>query len=658
MPSMKKPRRVGLSVLMATWARTRFVSRSLDARVSDAPESPGGCQAGPRADDTGLAAGGGRPGRRGKVALRRLEEGMAAEGERFDPLLMAVLSRRLEAIIREMSNTVMRASRSAVITNARDMSCGILTYDHRLICVEEAMPIHVSALELTTEPITALFDDGKEGDAFLNNSPYHGVTHHADMTLCVPVFARGEPLFRVLARSHHADVGAPEPTTYLPCAATLQQEGVYFPCIRIQENGSDKKEGRGARRDAQDPRAPHLVRRLPRPGRRLPHRRAAPAGARGEIRDRDRPRLRRSLDGLRRAAAAIRDRPAGTWRHSCAHDPIPGVADEEIPITASVTVDPEGGKITVDLRDNPDCVPGGVNLSEACAQGACRIDVLLRDGCVVGRPTFPAGTSVATTNANDRLINAVQCCFAQMGAPHGLAEGGGNFSAGLGVVSGTDDRDGGPAPCVNQFCVGLSGGPGLHGHDGRLTYEAPDGGGVLALDSIEIDEAQYPILMEERRIARDTMGAGRWNGAPATRGAYRTVAGGGYGDPFTRDPAAVARDVSRGWLGAERAARVYGVALRRAENGIDSVVDEEGTRRLRAARGRPAERLARPLPWRRSPGAAMVGKRKRERTPCTDAASSWRAFWRTGSGICSATPARPKARSSTASPLGPRSPTS
>ena len=31
--------------------------------------------------------------------------------------------------------------------------------------------------------------------------------------------------------------------------------------------------------------------------------------------------------------------------------------------------------------------------------------------------------------------------------------------------------------------------------------------------------------MEERRIARDTMGAGRWNGAPATQGAYRSLAG-------------------------------------------------------------------------------------------------------------------------------------
>ena len=175
----------------------------------------------------------------------------------------------------------------------------------------------------------------------------------------------------------------------------------------------------------------------------------------------------------------------------------------------------------MDLRDNPDCVPGGVNLSEACAAGSCRIGVfynldptiphnegsasrirvLLRDGCVVGRPTFPAGTSVATTNVNDRLINAVQCCFAQIGAPHGLAEGGGNMSAGLGVVSGVDDRDGAAVPYVNQFCVGLSGGPGTHGHDGWLTYEAPDGGGVLVIDSIEIDEAQYPILMEERRIA-------------------------------------------------------------------------------------------------------------------------------------------------------------
>lgn len=54
-----KPCRVGLSGLMTTGARTRLVTRSLDVCVNDAPESPGGCQAGPRADDTGIVAGGG-----------------------------------------------------------------------------------------------------------------------------------------------------------------------------------------------------------------------------------------------------------------------------------------------------------------------------------------------------------------------------------------------------------------------------------------------------------------------------------------------------------------------------------------------------------------------------------------------------------------------
>ncbi len=81
--------------------------------------------------------------------------------ESFDPILLSVISSRIESIIREMTNTVMKASRSSVIKNARDMSCGILTYDHRLICVEEALPIHITALELTTRPITELFDDIK-----------------------------------------------------------------------------------------------------------------------------------------------------------------------------------------------------------------------------------------------------------------------------------------------------------------------------------------------------------------------------------------------------------------------------------------------------------------------------------------------------------------
>ena len=70
---------------------------------------------------------------------------------------------------------------------------------------------------------------------------------------------------------------------------------------------------------------------------------------------------------------------------------------------------------------------------------------------------------------------------------------------------------------------------------------------------------------------------------PATCCFFNTWGGGGWGDPYERDPALVALEVERGLVtraGAER----YGVVLR-----DDLTVDEEATAalrdKLRAARG-------------------------------------------------------------------------
>ena len=480
----------------------------------------------------------------------------------------------------------------------------------------------------------------------------------------VPVYIDGEPLFWTLSRSHHADVGAPEPSTYLPYAATVYQEGMHFPCVRIQEHGEDKRDIiRMARHKIRVPHIWYGDYRAQVGACRIGERRLKELAARYG-KETIKTFVESWMDyGRKRTRAAISELPSGTWSYTTTHDPMPGVADHGIPIKATVTVDAAAGEILVDLRDNPDCVAGGINLSEACATGSCLIGVfynldstiphnagsascvktLLRDGCVVGRPSFPTGTSVATTNVNDRLINAIQCCFSQMGQPYGYAEGGGDFSAGMAVVAGVETRKGPPFPYINQLCVGLSGGPGLHGHDGWLTYEAPNGGGILVLDSIEIDESMYPILFGSRYVVADTMGAGQWNGAPATAGSfrslsgtmtvaycsdgdlnaakgvlggrdaapaysrkrrttgdivtlpsfnienceygeeihYRSCAGGGYGTPADREVSRVAHDVNRRWLSVERARDVYGVSLKLASNAVDYTIDAGETQRLR-----------------------------------------------------------------------------
>lgn len=583
---------------------------------------------------------------------------------RIDPFLMSVLKSRFEAIVREMTLVVMRASRSAVIKNARDFSCAILTYDHQLVSVEDALPIHVMSMDMATRPLTELFDDVKQGDMFLNNCPYTGGTHHADLIMAMPVFYKGEPLFWVVALSHHADTGAPAPSTYLPFAKNIFEEGLHFPCVRVAENYKDKKD----------------ILRIGSMRNRVPELWLGDVAAQsGACRTAER-RIIDLIDrygrdtvvnfvedwfdyGRRCAKAAIAKLPAGTYEYTTTHDPVPGVADDGIPVHVKVTVDPVAGEILVDVRDNIDNVPGGLNLSANTCTGSCRIGVfnnldesiphnegsksqikvVMREGSAIGAPKYPVGTSVATTNVNDRLMIAGNAVFSNMGAPYGQAESASHLPAGVGVISGADPFKRGKG-YVNQIFVGYGGGGANHGHDGWLTYCGPANAGLIQLDSVEVDESMYPIVIERRGVMPDSQGLGEYEGAPGMGGVFYPLdhdmtiiyaadgtsnpprgvlggttakasyskklggngdattlpafseevieagtkieftacGGGGYGDPSRRDPARVAVSVNRGWLSAELARKVYRVALTEtAEPGV-LAVDTAATQALRA----------------------------------------------------------------------------
>ncbi|QGZ64560.1 hydantoinase B/oxoprolinase family protein [Paraburkholderia acidisoli] len=580
--------------------------------------------------------------------------------------MMSVLKSRFEAIVREMTLVVMKASRSAVIKNAKDLSCAILTFDNRLVSTEDALPIHVMSMDMATRPIGEHFDDIRPGDGFLNNSPYTGGTHHADMIMAMPVFFEGVPLFWVVALSHHADTGAPTPSTYLPFAKNVYEEGLHFPCVRVMENYKEKRD----------------ILRMGMTRNRVPEiwegdlRAQMGACMTGER------RIHELLEkygtqtvmnfvedwfdyGERRIVAEIGKLPAGRFEYEIRHDPVPGVADEGIPVRLAIEVDPENGYVTVDVRDNIDCVPGGLNLSENTTTGSCRIGVfnnldaslphnhgsasrirvLLREGAVVGKPRYPAGTSVATTNVNDRLITAGNAVFSRMGEPYGQAEGGPHLPVGMAVISGGDPYKHGRA-YVNQLFIGYAGGGALHGHDGWLTYCGAANGGLITLDSVEVDESMYPIVIASREIRADTQGVGEFEGAPGVGGVFYPLdhdmtvvyaadasqfpprgvnggrdaqpttsrkqladgsvsdlpgfneevcgpdekmlffacGGGGYGDPLRRDPARVLRSLNRGWLGAERAREAYGVVAAYDETRLEYRLDEQATADLRKSR--------------------------------------------------------------------------
>jgi len=460
----------------------------------------------------------------------------------IDPYMTAIIANRIDGIIREMTNTLLRAARSAVINSARDFSCAICTADNQLLASAEGLPIHIFGSHMQTRAMTELHaGDIREGDCYLHNDPYTGNSHAADHAFLVPVFCEGEHLFTAVAKAHQADTGNSMPTTYMAYARDQYEEGaLIFPAVRIQRDYrmiedvvrmcrsrirvpaqwyGDFLAGLGAARVAER-RLKELCRKY----------------GKEQVKSFVHDWLTYSENRMREAIGKL---PPCSLRNSIAHDPIGEVLPAGIPLNVAIRIDSSAAIIEVDLTDNIDNVPCGFNESEACATAAVltgvfnsidssvprnsgsfrRLNVRLRDGSVCGRPKFPHSCSVATTNVADRLINLVQSAFSQIGDGHGLAEGGVGMGAGMGVVSGRDHRLGGQ-DFVNQLTIASPGGPAGPEADGWLTYGLPVVAGLMYRDSVEVDELKHPFEFKYLRVAPGTGGAGRFRGAPGMEIAY------------------------------------------------------------------------------------------------------------------------------------------
>ena len=125
-----------------------------------------------------------------------------------------MLAAKARAAAVEMSSALMRSAVSSLINGAKDFSSAILAGDGRTIVMDEGLPVHVGSAHLAVKYLRQFYEDDIEpGDVFVNNSPFLGTTHHADMTYLAPVFGASQILYWAFSRAHHADVGAPEPTS-------------------------------------------------------------------------------------------------------------------------------------------------------------------------------------------------------------------------------------------------------------------------------------------------------------------------------------------------------------------------------------------------------------------------------------------------------------
>ncbi len=465
-------------------------------------------------------------------------ENSRSEGLGIDPITLAVLNKRFDAVTTKMANTLLRTGRSGVLNLARDFSTSIVTRDCELLTGAESLPIHcLSGADLMARAMKQLHPDLKRGDAFLHNSPYHGCSHPADHTILVPVVDEcGEHHFTVWVKAHQADCGNSQPTTYVGDARDVYNEGaLIFPAVKVQENY----------RNVEDIiRMCQMRIRVPTQwyGDFLAMVGAARIGEQ-EVLSMAKEFGWETLHAFAKQwfdyseklmIAAIKKVPSARVTATSTHDPLPGTPPDGIKISVTVSVDSENAMIEVDLRDNPDTMPCGLNLSEACTRTAAmigifnsledqvptnagsfrRIRILIREGSIAGGGRHPTSMSVATTNLADRVTSPVQRAFSLIKDGLGLAECGTVIPASVGVISGRDPRNRN-ALFVNQVFLAFTGGAAAAKADAWFTIAHAGNAGMCFIDSVELDELHHPIIVKGRWIMKDTEGAGRTIGAPA-----------------------------------------------------------------------------------------------------------------------------------------------
>ncbi|MBX9751812.1 MAG: hydantoinase B/oxoprolinase family protein [Roseococcus sp.] len=455
----------------------------------------------------------------------------------MDPVLLSVMANRLDGIVREMTNTLLRAARSAVISSARDFSCCLVTGDDQLLAPAEGLPVHIFGCHIQTANMRRYHaGDIRRGDAYLDNDPYGGNTHPADHTFMVPVFFEGEHLFTSVAKCHMADIGNSIPSSYFVLARDVYHEGaLVFPGVRIQRdfrNIEDIVRMCRARIRVPDQWYGDFLAGLG--SARVAERRLEEFCAKYGV-EAVKSFTREWFDySERRMIENIRRMPRAKLVNKGKSDPLEGILPGGLELTVKIEIDPDTAMIHVDLSDNPPCVDVGLNTSLGAATSAVvgaifnaldkdlprnagsfrRLTFKYAEESVVAAPKFPHSCSMGTTNVSERLVNITQSAFAQLGDGHGLSEGGTGLGAGMAVISGKDHRRG-DAPFVNRMMLSTNGGPASPVADGWVNYAIPVIAGLMYRDSVEVDELKHPIRVNSLEIVADSSGAGRHRGAPA-----------------------------------------------------------------------------------------------------------------------------------------------
>jgi N-methylhydantoinase B len=109
---------------------------------------------------------------------------MTTKSMKIDPVIVAVIERRLYGIVTQVAESLVRTSMSPIFAEARDIGAGLFDKDMRLIALQEYLPAVAGSIIPSGREVARYWrGEIREGDIFAHNDVWSGNSHQPDITV-------------------------------------------------------------------------------------------------------------------------------------------------------------------------------------------------------------------------------------------------------------------------------------------------------------------------------------------------------------------------------------------------------------------------------------------------------------------------------------------
>jgi len=448
-------------------------------------------------------------------------------GQKFDPITLEVLWRRLISVVDEADSTVARTAFSSLLRDAHDYTCMFTDRKGRELAQGTfATPGQSGAMALGIKNLVNKLpsDSYRPGDVFITNDPWALAGHLNDVCVMSPIFYKDTLTAFTACVFHHSDIGGRVSSDN----HDVYEDGLFIPLVKLYDGGIFNEavlemirwnvrtpdEVIGDIRSqiaANHVCAEKICQMLDEYG----------LDGLDDLADEIISRTEKSMRG------AIEKIPDGVYRAEGIVEQMEGKGD----VVIKVAVEVKGSDIMVDLDGSSPHVDWGgnvvYNFTYAYVFMALKSifdpDIPNNDGCAepismkapegsVVNCTFPVAVA-ARMQIGHFLTEIIYRALAKA-VPDRVIAGSGGTPATMNVFYGRRN-DGRPWHCV----IIRGGGMGASStNDGYYDYIFPANG---ANTPIEIFESDTPLIVETRGLLTDSGGPGRMKGGLGRRVVFR-----------------------------------------------------------------------------------------------------------------------------------------